>query len=236
MNITSINNEKVKYWSSLSVKKIRDNEKKFIIEGDHLVDIAISLGLVIDLITTDINKYPDAYVVTDEIMRKLSNQVTPSNVCAVINYLSSSIEEGNAIVLDSLQDPGNLGTIIRSAVAFGFKNIILGKNTVDIYNDKVLRSTEGMIFYVNIMKIDLINNIDSLKEMGYTIVGASLDANNSIKDVKDKKLALIIGNEGAGMNEFIKCDYYVKINMDSKCESLNAGVSASILMNEVYND
>lgn len=236
MNITSINNEKVKYWSSLKIKKFRDEEEIFIIEGEHLVNIALEKNLVIDLITMNPNKYPEAYIVTSEIMKKISSQVSPSDVCATVKYLKSTLTDTNAIVLDALQDPGNLGTIIRSAVAFGFDNIILGKNTVDIYNEKVVRSTEGMIFDINIMKIDLVNNLTALKDMGYTIVGASLNATNSIKDVKNKKIALIIGNEGAGMNEFIKCDYYVKIKMNERCESLNAGVSASILMNEVYND
>ncbi len=236
MVITSLENNKVKTWSKLQEKKYRNEYGMFLIEGEHLVDLALEKNLVIDLITTDdIYDFENKYVVTNEVMRKISNQVTISKVAATVKIFEENIVSGNAVVLDNLQDPGNLGTIIRSAVAFGFKNVILGNGTVDLYNDKVIRATEGMIFNINFKKLDLQHNVSYLKELGFKVVGTNIEFGKNIKDFKSDKLAFIIGNEGSGMNKDIVCDDYVFINMDSSCESLNAGVAASILMYEVFN-
>ncbi len=237
MVITSINNEKVKYWTKLKDKKYRDIEKKFIIEGDHLVNIALEKNLVIDLISlNDEFIFKNKFIVNENIMRKISNQKTISSVAAVCSFLDEADIESNVLLIDELQDPGNLGTIIRSAVAFNFKTIILGNNTVDLYNDKVIRASEGMIFNVNFIKKDLITSIDELKKKDYKIIGTDVESGNNINEVLSSKLALIIGNEGKGINESIidNCDYLVNIPMNKVCESLNAGVAASILMYEVY--
>lgn len=236
MNITSINNETVKMWSSLSDKKYREKHGLFLIEGDHLVNIALEKNLVVDLILLDDDiDFSNKYIVTNEIMKKISTQKSISKVAATVKLFSFSLVDSNALVLDNLQDPGNMGTIIRSACAFGFKNIIIGSGTVDLYNEKVIRASEGMIFNVNFMKLDLVNSIDFLKESGFTVLGTDVVKGRKISEFAGEKLAIIIGNEGSGMNKNILCDDYVFINMSHECESLNAGVSASILMNEVYN-
>lgn len=236
MNITSVNNDKVKLWASLSNKKYREKNGLFLIEGDHLVNIALEKNLVVDLILLEDNiDFDNKYVVSLDVMKKISTQKSVSNICATIKLFSNNLVNSNAIVLDNLQDPGNLGTIIRSACAFGFENIILSNNTVDLYNEKVIRASEGMIFNVNFIKLDLINSYDYLKSEGFLVLGTNVVNGTSINNYKGKKIALIIGNEGAGMNKNIKVDENVYIKMDETCESLNAGVCASILMYEVYN-
>lgn len=236
MNISSINNEKVKFWCSLNQKKFRAMHNCFLVEGDHAVDIALKKGLVKELIVLD-SKYEaeKIFFVTESIMKKISTQASISSVCAVVSCFEFSLGSGNILLLDNLQDPGNMGTIIRSAVAFNFSTIVIGDGCVDIYNEKVIRASEGMIFNISFMKSDLVNDINFFKNKGYTVVGTNLSATSSMSDVNFEKLALVIGNEGSGINPLIDTDCDVLIKMESACESLNAAISASILMNEVYN-
>ncbi len=236
MELTSVNNEKVIKWAKLKMKKYRDSEKLFLIEGDHLVGKALLKGCVVDLILLeDTYDFENKYIVTEDIMKKISNQVSISKVAATVRFFDEKAITGNVLVLDNLQDPGNLGTIIRSACAFSFDTIVLGTGTVDLYNDKVVRASEGMLFDINFVKGNLSDKFSEFKNLGYKIIGTSVNVGNSIKEFKDEKLAIVIGNEGNGMNPLLKCDEYVKIPMEDSCESLNAGVSASILMYEVYN-
>ena len=144
--ITSLANSKVKEWTKLKDKKYRDETNTFLVESEHLVDEAIKRGVVKELISLENTKYQDATIVSYEVMKKITNQVTPPNVCAVCNKLKVEEVKERALLLDDISDPGNLGTIIRSAVAFGFKNIVLSLHSVDVYNPKVIRSSEGMIF------------------------------------------------------------------------------------------
>ncbi len=232
--ITSLSNSKVKEWAKLKDKKYRDETNTFLVESEHLVDEALKKGVVKELISLENTKYQDATIVSYEVMKKITNQVTPSNVCAVCNKLKSEEVKESALLLDDISDPGNLGTIIRSAVAFGFKNIVLSLHSVDVYNPKVIRSSEGMIFHVNIIYSDLIDFIN--KHSFLTIYGTSVKNGKKLSDLKfNKQVGIIIGNEGRGMSEDLKCfcNELIYIPMNKNCESLNAGVSASIIMYEV---
>ena len=140
------------------------------------------------------------------------------------------------LILDDVQDPGNLGTIIRSAVAFNVDTIVLSKNTVDLYNSKVLRATQGLIFHVNIIVRDLKEFVPFLKQNNYTIYGTRVTHGKSLKDIyKSKKFAIIVGNEGSGLSdEMIELtDEFIYIEMNSNCESLNVGVATSIILYEL---
>jgi len=236
MKITSLNNDKVAYWAKLKMKKYRDIEHLFIVESEHLVEEALKKGIVKEIITTENKKYDvPVYEVTDEIMKRISSLVTPSKVMAVCSHIMPDDIEGHVLLLDRIQDPGNLGTIIRSAVAFGFNTLIVSNDTVDVYNDKVIRSSEGMIFNINIIKDDLKKMIPVLKEKEYYIIGTDVKRGHQLHEFKGHKCAFIIGNEGAGMNVELKelCDAFCYIPIDSKCESLNAAVASSIIMYEV---
>ncbi len=232
--ITSLSNSKVKEWTKLKDKKYRDETNTFLVESEHLVDEALKKGVVKELISLENPKYQDAIIVSYEVMKKITNQVTPPNVCAVCNKLKSDEVKESALLLDDISDPGNLGTIIRSAVAFGFKNIILSLHSVDVYNPKVIRSSEGMIFHVNIIYSDLIDFINNHSFL--TIYGTSVINGKKLSDLKfNKQVGIIIGNEGRGMSEDLKyfCKDLIYIPMNKTCESLNAGVSASIIMYEI---
>lgn len=235
MVITSVNNEKVKYWNSLKLKKNRDRDKCFLIEGDHLIKEAKEKGLVIN--TISINDNNADFLVTKEIMKKISDQKSISDNAAIVKYIPEQKISGNVLILDDIQDPGNLGTLIRSSIAFGFDNIILSDESVDLYNPKVIRATEGMIFNINVIRTNIIEYIPKLKEMGYKILVSDVVSGKDIKDEICNNIALVLGNEGKGVHKNIKelCDELVNIKMDKDCESLNVGVAGSILMHEVYN-
>lgn len=227
MKIESLTNSKVIYWNKLNNKKFRDEEGVFLIEGDHLINEAKKNGLVLCTIglTSDYD-----YQVTQEILNKISNQKSGTKEIAVVKKIEEKEINGNVIILDNLQDPGNLGTIIRSAAAFNIDTVILSLDSVDLYNDKAIRSSEGMIFNVNIMKKDIIKAIHELKEKGYLVYQTTVDGQGDF--IRKDKIAIVIGNEGNGISKEVRdvCDHNITIKMNGKCESLNAGVCASILM------
>ena len=236
MKLSSINNEKVVYWAKLKMKKYRDIEHSFLVEGEHLVEEALKKNIVKEIITLDDISYDvPTYTVNENIMSRVSDLTTPPRIIAVCNYIIPDDITGNVLILDRIQDPGNLGTMIRSAVAFDFKTIILSKDTVDHYNTKVLRSSEGMIFKINIIRDDLFSMIKLLKEKEYVIAGTDVQRGKSVQYLRGKKCAVLIGNEGAGLSIELRelCDYFVNIKMTPDCESLNASVAAGILIYEV---
>ncbi len=234
--IESINNEKIKNYAKLNDKKYRKESRLFIAAGTHLVSEALSEGIVkeILLLNGEENIYGNVTYVSEDVLKKVSDLTTNPKVVAICHIPQNTKIERNIIILDDIKDPGNLGTIIRSAVAFNYKTIILSKETVDVYNPKVVRATEGMLFKVNILVEDLEEVIPKLKVLGYKIYGTDVHNGNIVK--KDDNLhALIIGSEAFGMNDKLNdlCDENLYIKMNKKCESLNAGVSASILMYEL---
>lgn len=235
MIITSLKNEKVKYWYNLRNKKFRDQERRFLIEGDHLINEARKQNLVIETISI-VDKNAD-YFVTKEIMEKISEQKSISYNAAVVRFIKEDSITGNVLILDGVQDPGNLGTIIRSCIAFGVSNIILSDNSVDLYNSKVIRATEGMIFNINVLRRNLIEFIPIVKNLGYKIVGTDVKNGINIKNINKENIAIAMGSEGKGLSDDVKnmCDNFVYIKMDNACESLNVGVATSILLYEVYN-
>lgn len=236
MKITSIHNDNVKYWVSLKNKKIRDKERKFIVEGDHLIEEARKNNLI-EYIISCVDENADFYV-TKEIMEKISDQKSISYNAAVVKFIPEDSVNGNVIILDNLQDPGNLGTIIRSSVAFNIDTIIISDTSVDLYNPKVVRSTEGMIFNLNIIRRNLEEIIPVLKNLGYKIVGTDVNEGIDVRNISKENVAIIIGNEGNGMSENVKemCDEFINIKINKSCESLNAGVAASIIMYEVNHE
>lgn len=234
MNIESLANSHVKEWAKLNSKKYRDEVNLFIIEGDHLIEEARKKGIIKEVISIDKNVVADYYV-TPEIMKKISNQVSISNSIAVCYKLKEQEIKNRIILLDGIQDPGNLGTIIRSAVAFNFDTIVLSDDTVDLYNDKVIRASEGMMFHINIIRRNFNWFLEENKNK-YNILITDVVAGENIRKIKlNNKMMLVIGNEGKGVRKEIKKynNHFIKLSMSDDCESLNAGVAASILMYEI---
>ena len=239
MIIESTSNNKIKDIRKLNEKKYRDEEKKYIIEGEHLVLEAYKAGNLDEVILCerDIDLGVPKTYVTEAVMKTISTLPSKVDIIGVCSLKENDIDlSKNILVLDGVQDPGNLGTILRSAVAFNLTNIILSEDTVDLYNIKTLRSAQGMNFHLNIKRTNLEEYIQFLKENGYKIWGTDVTNGIDIKNAsKDEKYAIIMGNEGKGMSANIKelCDKFVYVNMNENCESLNVGVCASIIMYEL---
>jgi RNA methyltransferase, TrmH family len=237
MLITSLDNQKIKDWKKLNDRKYREKTGLFLVEGLHLVLEAYKRGYINELILEQDEivpiDVPTTYV-TNEIINTISLLKTPVNVLAVCKKIEDKTDIGNKLLLiDGIQDPGNLGTIIRSAVAFNIDTIVIGNDTVDIYNSKCIRASQGMLFHMNIIKQDLLTFIPTLKVEGYQILGTRVTHGANLKEITAiDKYALILGNEGAGISEEIAtlCDQFIYIKMNDTCESLNVSVACSIIL------
>lgn len=239
MLYTSTTNQKIKELKKLNIKKYRDDSNLFIVEGEHLVKEAYNAGLLKELLLGQdikLNIDVDTNYCSDTVLKYLSELDNPSNIIGICQKLEEK-ELGNRIlILDDIQDPGNLGTIIRSAVAFNVNTIILSSNTVDVYNSKVVRASQGMIFNINIIRKDLIDYLPVLKKQEYKIYATKVNGGNSLKNVEDyQKFAIIMGNEGNGVKSEILdlADSYLYIDMNKNCESLNVAVATSIILYEL---
>ena len=239
MVITSLENQKVKDVVKLQSKKYRDLTNTFVVETEHLVEEAEKAGIIKDLfiVEDEFVDNNDTYFVTNEVMRKMSSMESPSNVLAVCEKNNSKEIIGDRILLiDGVQDPGNLGTIVRSSVAFGVTTIVLSPDTVDLYNPKVIRATEGMFCHINIITMDLEEAINIIKSKGIKVYGTNVVDGVSVTSITDKnKYALIVGNEGNGVKQNIQdlSDVNLYIPMKDNVESLNVGVACSILLYEL---
>ena len=239
MIYTSIENEHIKEIKKLNNKKYRDLNGKFIIEGKHLVEEAIKNNLVEEILLLEGNneKYDvKTNYVNGKVMKYITELDNPSKIIGICHKKNDKIQGNHILILDDIQDPGNLGTIIRSVVAFNIDTIILSKTWVDLYNSKVLRSTQGMIFNINIVVSDIKEEILKLKNDNYKILTTNVEGGKLVKSIeKNQKFAIIIGNEGKGVSKEIKelSDEYIYIEMNKKCESLNAAVATSIILYEL---
>jgi TrmH family RNA methyltransferase len=230
--ISSKDNPEIKYLVKLfSDKKMRDNEGLFIVEGFNQVREAKLSGCLERVYAIkETNEFENLIVVSPDIMKKVTDAVTPQGIIGVVRKVEKSELSPRILYLDHVQDPGNLGTLIRSARAFGFNTLILD-GCVDPYNPKTLRSAEGNIFFISIVN----ESLDSLKKKGYEIYstsmnGISLESENSFP----QKLVLILGNEGRGVREEIQeiADKNLTISMIG-AESLNVAVAGSIIMHHI---
>ena len=228
--IESVNNERIKEYSKLNTKKYRDESGLFIVEGEHLVEEALKKTQAVEIFSLD-DKHTQ---VSEAVMRKLSNLNTPPRILAVCKKLKEEEIKGNILILDGIQDPGNLGTIIRSAVAFGIDTIVTSLDTVDYYNVKTLRASEGMVFNINIVEKDLNELLPELKNT-HRIYTTNVVNGTDVSELDvNKPYAIVMGNEGNGVKREIAdmCDEAIYIPMNSNCESLNVAIATSIILYE----
>ena len=233
--ITSASNNTIKALIKLKQKKYRDETGYYLVEGEHLVEEAMKAKQVECLISTkDITSDLPIIVVSNEVMSKLSFTKSPQSIMAKckIKKEKKLIDGKRYLILDDLQDPGNIGTLIRTALAFSIDQVILSNNCVDLYNDKLLRSMQGANFHISCIYDDLKTVISTLKKNNVKIIGSALENGQDIKQIKiSEKMAFIVGNEGNGMNKDIlqECDYvgYIPINT---IESLNVAIAGSLMM------
>ena len=228
--ISSVQNERIKNYAKLNEKKYRDESNLFIIEGLHLVEEAKKYNIIKEIITT--NPDIEGTLVSEDVMKKITNQKSVVEVCAICNKLDNRNITDKILILDNIQDPGNIGTLIRTAVSFNFNTIVM-ENCADIYSSKVLRATQGAIFKVNIINTNILDFIKGLKD--YKIYGTSLKNGLPLKQIeKSPKLAIILGNEGNGVRSELldKTDKNIFIEIENM-ESLNVGIAGGILMYEL---
>lgn len=238
--IDSLDNKLVKYYKQIRNKKYIEEYGEYIVEGEHLVREAIKSGLVKEIILlsgfdyeTDIKKV----IVSNKVMKSISLLVSVPYLMAVVKVNNSKEIKGTRIVLlDGVQDPGNVGTIIRNSLAFDIDTLVLSESCASIYNDKVIRSTQGMMFHMNIITMDLIEAINEIKKSGIKVYATSLESSNFIEDVNfSDSYAVVFGSEGNGVSKEIlnASDELIKIPMNENCESLNVAVSSGIILYEL---
>lgn len=241
--IESISNPKVKQWKKLLTKKERDKSGTFLVEGFHLVEEAIIQGEQIsEIIVSEKVGLPPRWdlgstpvtTITEEISDSLSDTEAPQGIYAVCRQANP--QAGNAkslLLIDAVQDPGNLGTMIRTADAAGIDAVIVGRGSVDIYNSKVLRSAQGSHFHLPIIRGDLHEWMDKLQEKNIPVYGTALEGASAYTDISGgDSFALMVGNEGNGVGkDFLAnttANLYIPIY--GKSESLNVAVATGILL------
>lgn len=251
--ITSIHNLKVKHWLKLQTKKGREAEKSFLAEGLHLVEEAIRANARIrSLILQEETSVPpfltsfleehatSCYRVSEAVMGKISETENPQGICAEIAIAQGTTEEivekaKFLLLLDALQDPGNMGTILRTAEAAGVDGVLIGKGSVDIYNGKAIRSTMGALFHLPIYQVNLDEVIPQLKRKGFRLIATNLGgAVPYDEQIYDGSIAIVIGNEANGVSASIlnMSSTNVKIPIYGQAESLNAAIAAGIILYE----
>lgn len=257
--ITSTQNNYIKWVRSLKTKKGRIQEGKFIIEGIKLLKEAMNSCIPIHSVLVDKsfltsgdliqqlerNNVP-IYLVSPQVMKSVTDTQTPQGIAAVLPVLNRYPHHGEdnywlndfIIGIDRIQDPGNLGTIIRTADAAGVTGLLFSKGTVDVYNSKVIRSTMGSIFHVPIKdNCNLVQEVSILKSRGYTVIASHLAGESRIRLSKwsETPIVLIIGNEASGVCDKLAdmADFLYRVPMWGKAESLNASVAAGIMIYDI---
>ena len=250
IDITSVNNQQIKDWKKLHTRKERKKTNTYLVEGFHLVEEALTYNreaiqqLIVreDILTSDaylaIRMHPrKVTTVSVQVAAELSETETNQGIFAVVSFETTDFPEmidGPFLLLDAVQDPGNVGTMIRTADAAGFQGVVLGKGTVDLYNSKTLRSAQGSHFHIEVYDGDLSEFISRLKDQKVKIYGTALNEHaESYKTIDEKGLfALMVGNEGSGISYDMMAlvDQNIYIPMKGQSESLNVAIAASILM------
>ena len=237
---------------SLHQKKYRIKNNKFILEGIRTIDCAINNSTSFSFIIYTkrfSNQNPELIskincksteIVSEMEMEKLSPSKSPSGILAIANMIDYGQfnNDSNVVFLDEISDPGNMGTLLRTAEWFGIQNIILSENCVDIFNAKVIRSAMGAHFYLDsISHCNLSNELINLKNNDYSILGADLNGHHISKLKIKKKWVLIVGNEANGLSNKIlnQITNLITIPKRGNIESLNAAVAGSILLNTLTN-
>lgn len=241
--IQSDKNPQVKQWKKLLTRKERDKSGTFLVEGFHLVEEALTWKETVEeIILSEKTEMPPNWdygavpvtVVTEDISRQLADTETTQGIFAVCSQPKQSLTSGKTyLLIDSVQDPGNLGTMIRTADAAGLDAVIVGKGSVDIYNPKVLRSAQGSHFHLPVISGELAEWIDKLNADDIPVYGTALE-NGAVftEAVRTESFALLVGNEGSGVNKELlaKTTQNLYIPIYGKSESLNVAVAAGILL------
>ncbi|MFC0469492.1 TrmH family RNA methyltransferase [Halalkalibacter kiskunsagensis] len=243
--IDSVKNDHVKRWKKLHTRKGRETSGRFLVEGYHLVEEAIKAEMVVEyILMTEAIVLPstlsvqnqDVILVSEQVMKELSETESPQGIAAVCIIPSPPTVkslEGRYLLLDRIQDPGNLGTMIRTADAAGMTGVVLGEGSVDVLNSKVIRASQGSIFHLPVVKGPLEIWIEALKKASIPVFGTALEGASSYSAIQPQaQFALIMGNEGEGVAKSLLeiTDQNIYIPIHGHAESLNVAVAAGILL------
>ena len=237
MKIDSVQNKKIKERCKLHTKKERDQSHLFLIEDLHLIQEAIQANCLKELYIVEGYANPVNFEATEcslAVMNKLSNQVSNSKIIGVCKKPEFKLKNiSKCLLCDEIQDPGNLGTIIRTAHSFGFDCIYVSNKTVDVYNSKTIQSSQGAFFHIPVIVCDLKEKIKELQENHIQVYATALHSKSKyLQEIQiPNSFGIVVGNEGNGIKEEIinLCDECIKIEMAS-FESLNVAIAASICM------
>ncbi len=235
--IESLQNARIKKWCRLHTKKGRDEMKRFLIEGEHLIEEALKAN-VVETIITDTTcpfAFEEVVLVSEAVMKKVSQNVSKVHLIAVCKEVEVDLtKKERLLILDGVQDPGNLGTMVRTAMAFQFDAVYLSNQCADLYNDKTIRSTQGALFHMPVIRVkdELDCLVASLQEEGVNVVATTLDDAKPLKEVETcSKMAFILGNEGQGVSKSLQAMANQRLRIEMQgFESLNVAVAAGIVM------
>lgn len=242
-HITSLRNPKVAAWKAIKDRKGRRESGCFLVEGRKMVEEALASAFDVETVLVQEGmELPDGltmpvYELPAHVLAAVCDTKTPQGIAAVVRMKEQSALGKHIVVLDGVQDPGNVGTIIRTADAAGLDGVLLSNQCADVFSPKVLRATMGSIFRMNLRTTDdLPGELTKLREKGYSILSSQLDGTPFYEREKvAERFALIIGNEGNGVSEQVQqtATHQVRLPMRGGAESLNAAIAAAIMMYEL---
>lgn len=250
--ITSSSNPKMKYIMQLNKKsKTRYEQRVFVVEGikmcmeaprEQIQEMYVSESFLTDRDNEELIKDYVYEVVSDDVFSKISDTKTPQGILCLVKMMEYTLEDllgqpPHLLILESIQDPGNLGTMIRTGEGAGITGVVMNRTTVDIFHPKTIRSTMGSLFRVPFyITGNLEETINELKESGIALYAAHLDGEMAYDEPDyTTPCGFLIGNEGNGLSRetAAMADAYIRIPMEGKVESLNAAVASALLMYEV---
>ncbi|GIM47173.1 RNA methyltransferase [Collibacillus ludicampi] len=256
--ITSTKNPRVKEWASLKHKKYREQKGLFFIEGTRLVEDALRSNAPVETLLLSEGKRETGKIeeiihtanalgielieVNDAVISHVTDTQSPQGVVAIVRHYEHKLEESIQgqrdalyLALEQIQDPGNLGTMIRTADAVGATGVLIGSGSVDLYNPKVVRATMGSLFHLPVFEVELMNVLPALKERGIQLIGTSVQADQTVYDIDlTGNVVFVIGSEAHGLSEEVRklLDTEVNIPMPGSAESLNAAIASAVILYE----
>ncbi|MBQ8201548.1 MAG: RNA methyltransferase [Clostridia bacterium] len=248
-HITSLKNPKVAAWKGLKDRKGRKATGCFLVEGRKMVAEVLDSDFTVTAVLTAEGYEPDfalpagmpRYVLPEHVFAAVCDTKTPQGVAAVVRMKDSMVTGRRLVALDGVQDPGNVGTILRTADAAGFDGVILSEQCADIFSPKLLRATMGSIFRMPAaVTPDLAGTLSALRdEQGFSVISSQLDGTPFYERAPvGERFVLVIGSEGNGVTDAVKAaaTHRVRLPMRGGAESLNAAVAAGIMMYELTKD
>ncbi len=226
----------VKYYKKLREKKYILEYNKYVVEGEHLVEEASKSGVLESIIVGEENKYDfnvPVEILSCKDMKSISLLNSVPNIMGVVRLKVDNVIKGKKIIiLDDVQDPGNVGTIIRSALAFNVDTVVLSEGSVSLYNDKMIRSSEGTIFKMNVVRMNTELAIEKIKSNGIKVYYADMAGKEELDSLELDSYALVLGSEGQGISDKVKrlADSSISVPINNDCESLNVACCGAIIM------